>query len=331
MFGSHLSVAGGMINALYEGAKLGLDTVQVFTKNQRQWVAKPLDEADAKVWLDELKKMGWQGRTVSHNSYLINMASPDPALREKSTVAMRDEIERCERLGIPYLVFHPGSHSSTGVDDGIARLGESCARLLSETKGYKTVLCLENTAGGGSTLGRSLEELAAMRDAIRKAAGSDAKGRVGFCIDTCHALASGYDLASTEGGNNSGAPRTLEQGFALGDAFLDELDRVLGFDSLRVLHLNDSLGGRGSHIDRHAHIGEGQVALGAFGAIVNHPKLADVPMILETPKGEDDSGQAWDTVNLAKLRSLIRPDQGKKRAQVPSGQGKRGSAAKRSR
>jgi deoxyribonuclease-4 len=321
MFGSHLSVAGGLVNALHDAQRLGFDTVQVFTRNQRQWNVKPLDAAAADQWQTELRRLGWQGRTVAHNSYLVNMASPDAELREKSIATMLDELQRCERLGIAFLVFHPGAHVGEGVDAGLARLADAVARLLRETRGGTTVLCLENTAGGGSTLGRSFEELAHARALIDKAAGRDADGRIGFCIDTCHALAAGYDIAATDGPKGTGRKRTLVQGRALGDAMLAELDRAVGLDAVRVLHLNDSLGDRGSHIDRHAHIGHGRVALGAFAAIVNHPRLQAVPKILETPKEDDEKGRPWDTVNLAKLRRLITPGDPPKTSQVQIRQG----------
>ena len=165
-------------------------------------------------------------------------------------------------------------------------------------------MCLEDTAGGGSTLGRTFEELADLAKYMHEEAGTDADGRVAFCLDTCHALASGYDIASHANGDGTGKKRTRSEAEALGEAMLDEFDAVCGLENLKVVHLNDSVGARGSHRDRHAHIGRGNVAIGAFASIVNRPELADVPMILETPKGEDDKGRPWDRVNLAKLRRM---------------------------
>jgi len=306
MFGSHLSVAGGLVNALIEAQPLKLDTVQVFTKNQRQWTVPPLDPGAAKDWLAELTRLKWQQRTVSHASYLINLASPDDELWRKSIAAMRDEIERCQALSIPFLVHHPGAHMGTGVEAGLRRIAKAYKQLYTQTRGCAVVTCLENTAGGGSTLGRSFEELAQLKAMIEQEAGADAAGRVGFCIDSCHALAAGYDIADTGAGDGTGTRRTVAQGEALGAAMLEELGRVCGLEHIRVLHLNDSLGSRGSHLDRHAHIGQGRVSIGAFAAMVNHPRLRGVPMILETPKGEDPSGRAWDAVNLGKLTRLTR-------------------------
>ncbi|MBL0928422.1 MAG: deoxyribonuclease IV [Phycisphaerales bacterium] len=305
MIGSHLSVAGGLTNALDEAQRLGLDTVQVFTKNQRQWRVPPLSDSAADAWLSELRRLGWTSRTVAHNSYLVNLASPDPDLRAKSLDSMREDLDRCRRLSIRYLVFHPGAHMGQGVAPAIERLAQACATLLRETRGSDVVLCLENTAGGGTTLGRTLEELAAAKAAIDTAAGPDARRRVGFCIDTCHALAAGYDLASTPAGDGTGRKRTRAEGRALGQAFLQAFDRACGLSNLRVLHLNDSLAARASRLDRHAHIGQGKVAPGVFAAIVNHPALRNTPMILETPKGDDPKGKPWDLANARRLRALL--------------------------
>ena len=310
MFGSHLSIAGAMTNALAEAEGLGLDTVQVFTKNQRQWKVKPLDPGARDEWLAELKRLDWADRAVAHDSYLINLASPNPELRDKSIALMREEIERCTALSIPFLVSHPGAHTSpddppeAAVEAGLVRIARAYAALFKQTRGAGVVVCFENTAGGGTTLGRTFEELARLAELVHQEAGADAEGRVGFCLDSCHALAAGYDIAATPNDDGSGRKRTLAQGTELGEAMLEAFDRTCGLDRLRVVHLNDSLGTRGSRIDRHAHVGKGHVAKGAFGAIVNHPRLAGVPKILETPKGENEKGVPWDRVNLRALRRL---------------------------
>lgn len=304
-FGSHLSIAGGMVNAIDEARRLRMDTVQVFTKNQRQWKVSPLKEEDRAAWLEGLRSAGWESRTVAHDSYLINLASPDKELWEKSVRVMREEIERCEALSIPYLVSHPGAHMGEGVDKGLRKIARAYKRLFRETRGGRTMVCLEDTAGGGTTLGRTFEELGDLKRYIEDAAGADAEGRVGFCFDTCHALAAGYDLASHEGGDGTGKKRTRAEAEELAGGVLDEFDSICGLGNLRVVHLNDSVGARGSRRDRHAHIGQGNVAMGAFAAVVNRPELSDVPMILETPKGENDKGVAWDTVNLRRLRRLV--------------------------
>lgn len=307
MFGSHLSIAGAMTNALDEAESLGMETVQVFTKNQRQWRVRPLEDGVRDAWNARVESLGWAGRAVAHDAYLINLASPDDALWAKSMGLMREEIERCAALRIPALVSHPGAHMGSGVEEGLRRIAAAYKVLFRETRGCDVTMCFENTAGGGTTLGRTFEELARLRELVMEASG-DAAGRVAFCVDTCHALAAGYDIASHAGGDGTGKKRTLAEGERLGREMLERFDEACGIESLRVLHLNDSLGGRGSRRDRHAHIGHGNVAKGAFGAVVNHPALEGVPKILETPKGEDEKGRAWDRVNLSALKRLRRND-----------------------
>lgn len=297
LFGSHLSVAGGMFNALLEGERLGLDTVQVFTKNQQQWKAPPLDPGAASAWLGELKRLGWEGRTVSHASYLINLASPDDDLWNKSIDLMTVEVERCEALSIPFLVHHPGAYTTGTESGGLGRIAGAYREMFRRTRGFRTVCCLENTVGSGSNLGRPFEQLADLRARIIEATGE--AGRVGFCFDTCHAHAGGYDLSTIEGG----------------ERVLDEFDRVCGLANLRVVHMNDSQAPLGSRKDRHAHIGEGTIGAGpgakrplkktGFAAVVNRAELRECPMILETPKGEDDSGKPHDARNLRRLRGLL--------------------------
>lgn len=298
MFGSHLSIAGGMHNALDEAQTLGLDSVQVFTKNQQQWKAKPLADDAIAAWRERLDELGWADRAVSHASYLINLASPDDELWRKSIDLMTDEIKRCEALSIPFLVHHPGAYTQSDADTGLSRIADAYSHLLERTRGFRTVCCLENTVGNGTILGRTFEELADLRDRIIDRAGEP--GRVGFCFDTCHAHAGGYDLSERDGA----------------DAVLDEFDRTCGLAHLRVVHLNDSVGDVGSRKDRHAHIGAGTITNppgntrqplkdSGFAAVVNRPELARTPMILETPKGEDDRGTPHDLKNLRRLRRLI--------------------------
>jgi len=305
MFGSHLSIAGSMANALRDAESLQLDCVQVFTKNQQQWKVKPLAEAEIREWTAELSRLGWSAgkgqpaRTVSHASYLINLAAPDPELWGKSIDLMTEEIVRCELLGIPLLVHHPGAFTTSTREEGLVRIVRAYAELFSRTKGYRTVSCLENTVGSGSNLGREFGELAAVRAKIIEATGE--ASRVGFCFDTCHAHAGGYDMSTRVGA----------------DAVLDEFDATCGLAHMRAIHLNDSKGAVGSRLDRHAHIGEGTIggpstrpttarlAKTGFAAIVNRAILRDVPMILETPKGETKGGTPFDTINLNRLRKLV--------------------------
>ncbi len=295
-----------MERAIVEAETLKLDCVQVFTKNQRQWKVKPLEQAQIDAWASELKRVGWGGqkgphRSVSHASYLINLASPDDELWEKSIALMREEIERCDALGIPLLVHHPGAYTTSDETSGRKRIAGAYRKLFKETRGARVISCLENTVGSGSNMGRTFEELAMLREMIIEATGE--AERVGFCIDTCHAHAGGYDMSSRQSA----------------DEALDLLDRTCGLANVRCLHLNDSIGDLGSRKDRHAHIGEGtlgraggltggkklQIGKTGFASVVNRPELAGRPMILETPKGEDPKGTPWDTINVRRLRGLV--------------------------
>jgi deoxyribonuclease-4 len=285
-----------MVNALDEAAKLGLDSVQVFTKNQQQWKAKPLADADVSAWRTRIAEMGWQGgQTVSHASYLINLASPDDELWAKSIDLMTIELERCEALGISFLVHHPGAFTTSTREAGLARIAAAYRELFKRTRGFKTVSCLENTVGSGSNLGSAFEELAALRSLIIDAA--SAPERVGFCIDTCHAHAAGYDLSTAAGAA----------------AALDTLESSCGLANVRVLHLNDSKALCGSRRDLHEHIAEGTIGTHGFKAFLNHRALSGRPMIMETPKGDNDAGTPFDTLNLRRLRSFMASDQPPKR------------------
>lgn len=284
-----------MCNALTEAEGLGMDTVQVFTKNQQQWKAKPLDPAMVEQWHAQIADLGWSDRTVSHASYLINLASPDDELWKKSIDLMTDEIQRCETLGIPYLVHHPGAYTSSDLEAGLTRIARAYKELFKRIPDGRTTCCLENTVGGGSVIGRTFEELARLRDMIADKTG--APDRVGYCFDTCHAHAGGYDMADR----------------ADADRVLDEFDRLCGLDVLHVVHINDSVGDAGSRKDRHAHIGEGTIGRGTtaarlrrsgFASVVNRAELADRPKILETPKGVSDAGTPHDTLNLRRLARL---------------------------
>lgn len=299
MFGSHLSIAGSMVNALHEAERLKLECVQVFTKNQQQWKTKPLDPAMVAEWRSEIARLGWEDRTVSHASYLINLASPDSELWDKSIALMIEEINRCETLGIPFLVHHPGAYTTSTRPKGVKRIAAAYKKLLKATKGYRTICCLEDTVGSGSNLGRTFDELAQLRSLICD--GTGMPDRVAFCFDTCHAHAGGYDMSTRAGA----------------DAVLDEFDSLCGLEHMRVVHLNDSKGDVGSRKDRHDHIGEGTIGgstriaklkQSGFAAVVNRAELALVPKILETPKGSTESGRAWDTMNVGRLKKLIESD-----------------------
>ena len=283
MFGSHLSIAGGMHRAIERALELGMDCVQVFTKNQRQWRAPPLRDEQVDAWLDAQDAAGLQGY-VSHDSYLINLASPDPATRERSMALFREEMARCDALRIPLLVTHPGAHLGEGEEAGLRRVAEALNSLHEALPDAAVTTCLEVTAGQGTTLGHRLEHLAWLMDHV------EANERLGVCLDTAHLLAAGYDLTSA-----AGAKRVLK-----------EVDATVGLDRVRVVHVNDSKVERGRRVDRHAHIGHGHVSLEAFKALMNHPTLRRVPKILETPKEKDEQGRDWDTVNLETLRAMVR-------------------------
>ncbi len=314
MFGSHLSIAGSMVNALHEAEKLGLDTVQVFTKNQQQWKAKPLDSAMVQEWCREIKRLGWGDRVVSHASYLINLASCDDELWAKSIDLMTDEIERCETLGIAFLVHHPGSHVKWTLEEGIGRITLAYRELFRRTKGAKVISCLEGTVGAGSTIGGPFEQLALLREGIiEQTAQPD---RIGFCLDSCHMHAFGYDMSTQPSAEHA----------------LQSFDRICGMQNLKVWHINDSKGKLASRLDRHQHIGEGWIGGGAkahtgegvfdskslassgFASIVNHPAAVRIPKIMETPKDDRDTDEPSDVINLRRLKSLIRLDEGRKAA-----------------
>lgn len=304
MFGSHLSVAGGMHNALLEAERLKLGCVQVFTKNQQQWKVKALAASAVNDWAAALGRLGWDGsRVVSHASYLINLASPDDELWKKSVDLMTVEIERCEALGIRTLVHHPGAYTSSNADEGLDRIAKAYKKLLSSTAGFSCVVCLEDTVGSGSNLGRTFEELADLRGRILDLTGCPE--RVGYCLDTCHLHAGGYDLSSRDSA----------------EGVLRAFDRVCGLEHVRALHFNDSMKDVGSRKDRHAHIGEGTICRkggiesggrvkvrdSGFAAFVNEPAFAGLPKILETPKEDSPKGTPMDTLNIRRLRSAIDP------------------------
>jgi deoxyribonuclease-4 len=281
MFGSHLSISGGMHHALLAAEQLSLETVQVFTKNQQQWAAKPLEEAAIQIFRSHAERLGF-AKIVAHDSYLINLASADPVLWEKSIAAFREEMRRCDQLGIAYLVTHPGAHCGSGEACGIGRVIEAMNRILEEEKEGRVTVCLETTAGQGSCLGCSFEHLAEMRRGI------DRKERVGVCVDTCHILAAGYDI-TTEAGTR---------------AVLQQMEETFGVEQIKVWHLNDSKKPLGSRVDRHEHIGRGCVGLEGFRVICEDARFRDVPKILETPKEAAPDGREWDEVNLELLRGF---------------------------
>lgn len=278
--GAHMSIAGGVSYALERAASVKSNAVQVFTKNNRQWQGPPLAQPDVLRW-NEQKPIHQIGDAVSHASYLINMASPKEDLWEKSVAAHQDELERACAYGIPHVVLHPGSHTGSGLEGGIARIAAGLNRIHAATpQCTETLTLLELMAGQGATIGGSISELRRIIDQV------DDPARVGICMDTCHAFAAGYDLRTAAGY----------------EAMLEELDRELGLAVLKCWHFNDSKGALGSHLDRHVHIGEGEIGSEGFGVILNDPRWDGIPMLLETPK-EDDLKE--DLMNLQRLCALV--------------------------
>lgn len=280
--GSHLSIAGGLYNAVDGARRLGLQTVQVFVKNQRQWAAPPLTDDDVQAWRSRCAAAPF-GPVVAHASYLINLASADEALRLRSRDAFADELLRCSQLGIPYLVVHPGAAVGQPRDAAVANVSRALDEIFDANPRITAMPLLETTAGQGSTLGRTAEELGAMIAGARHA------DRLGVCVDTCHVFAAGYDIRDR----------------AEYEKLLESAERAFGIARIRVIHLNDSKGACGSHFDRHEHIGLGQIGDDGFRHVLSDPRIARLPMILETPKDERDDGVEWDTVNVNRLRSLI--------------------------
>ncbi len=278
-FGAHMSISGGLHKAFGYGQRAGCDTIQIFSKNQQQWRGKALLEQDIALFKAEQQRTGL-GPIIVHDSYLINLASPNDELWEKSIGAFADELERCNALGIPYLVTHPGAHTGSGEEAGLQREASAINRLLDTGVGGDTMILLETTAGQGTCLGQRFEHLAYLIEQMQH------PERLGVCVDTCHMLAAGYDIRT---------PAACAATFA-------EFDRIVGIERIKAFHLNDSQKDLGSRVDRHTHIGAGCVGLEGFRAIVNDPRFADLPMILETPKGDD---LAEDIENLSRLRGLI--------------------------
>lgn len=280
-FGAHMSISGGIALAFDRLTEVDGEALQIFTANQRQWRVKMPSPAEIETF--KARRQQVPGVPVaSHDSYLINLASPNPETADKSLAAFREELHRCAALGIEYLIMHPGSHLGEGIEAGLQRFTANLDRALAEAGiGRQVMVLLETTAGQGTNLGASFEELAAI------IAASSHPERLGVCYDTCHTFAAGYDIRT---------PKAYAQTMA-------QFDRLLGLERLRFFHLNDAKQGLGSRIDRHAHIGQGEITVAGFRNLVNDPRFADHPMVLETPKSED---LHEDRENLALLRSLCK-------------------------
>ena len=288
-----MSTTGGLPRAVERAHATGCKTLQIFTKSGRQWRARPLPKPE----IDKFRQLSAEldvQPAIAHASYLINLGSPDNALQDKSRNALGEELDRAEALGLLGLVLHPGSYTTTSEEEGLARIAEGIVAALSGRQNYRTTLLLEHTAGQGTNLGYTFEQLGII---ITEAERNSAP-RIGACLDTCHLLAAGYDLSS-----DAAYAKTMT-----------EFDRHVGIDRLRAIHLNDSEHPLASRKDRHAHIGRGHVGLSAFRRLLADPRLQSIPMVLETPKTQtkNPSGKMtaidadpMDLENLRTLRELL--------------------------
>jgi deoxyribonuclease IV len=281
LIGAHMSTSGGLSTAFDRGQSVGIATMQIFAKNQNRWEQRPATPEEIAKWHQRQADTGI-APVVSHAAYLLNLGTPAEDVWEKSINALADELTRAEQLGLLGVVFHPGAHMGTGEEAGVARIVEGMNRAHAATPGFRTMTLIEGTAGQGSALGYTFEQLRDMRAGVRE------PDRVGYCLDTCHLFAAGYDLRTREAY----------------DATMTQFDRLVGLQHLKCFHFNDAKKPLGSRVDRHDHIGTGQLGLAAFGFILNDPRLAAVPKILETPKSDD---MHEDVENLNVLRGLMQP------------------------
>lgn len=277
--GAHMSIAGGVDQALCRGATIGCEAIAMFTKNNNQWRAKPLTQEDADRFRNALIETGIRP-VVAHTSYLINLGSPNTTLWKKSMASMEEELARAQTLGIPYLVVHPGSHTGKGQEYGLGRVAEAFNRIHAKLRNLSVVTLVEHTAGQGSNLCCTFEEIAKLRNLIAE------PQRVQVCLDTCHLFAAGYDLRKPES-------------YA---SIFKQFDEVVGIENIKAWHVNDSKNPLGSHVDRHEHIGKGTIGRAGFRNLLNDPRWDDLPTLLETPKDPD---MKQDRMNLRALRRLI--------------------------
>jgi deoxyribonuclease-4 len=279
LLGSHVPTIGGVATAIDRGVGIGCTAMQIFVKNNMQWFAKPMPEADARAFTDHPLR-GRVEAVVAHAGYLINLGVEGTENHEKSLRSLADEMLRCEQLGIRSLVLHPGSHLGAGIEAGIACVIRNLDRLHAEHPDLKVRITLETTAGQGACLGARFEEIAAILAGVKD------RKRLEVCLDTAHVFAAGYDLSAP-----GGAETTLA-----------EFDRVIGINRLSLLHINDSKAALGSRVDRHDNLGKGLIGLDTFRWIMRAKELAAIPKILETPKGKD---LAEDVEAMALLQSFL--------------------------
>lgn len=282
ILGAHMSMAGGYYKAVEEAHLRGCDCVQLFTKNNNQWQGKPIETSDCERFQAALAQHQIVA-PLSHTSYLINLASPDDTLWKRSIEAMVVEFQRAHQLGISQVVLHPGSPTTESDEFGLTRIVQGLRETIRQTPELTTRCLLETTAGQGRHLGHRFEHLATLLDDLQD------PQRFGVCVDTCHIFAAGYPLSTKKEYETT----------------MNELVRIVGLESIHAFHLNDSQKPLGSRVDRHAHIGHGEIGTKAFGYLLNDRRWHNVPMYLETPKEELD-GRHWDEINLETLRAMIK-------------------------
>jgi deoxyribonuclease-4 len=277
LLGAHVSISGGFYHAPLRGQELGCNTIQIFTKNANQWKAREILPGEIEKFQESLISSNI-APVVAHDSYLINLASPDNELWKKSLRAFLEEMERAESLKIPYLVTHPGSHKDAGEDEGLKKLIESFNSLHRDTKGFRLTILLETTAGQGSALGYRFEHIGEIINHMKE------PDRIGVCFDTCHTYAAGYNIKEEKGYYQT----------------WEDFNRIIGLSKLRVIHLNDCKKDLGSRVDRHEHIGKGDLGLEFFNRLLHDQRFQNIPMILETP-----GGQPEHKMNLETLKALV--------------------------
>ena len=279
--GAHMSISGGLHKALLRGEEVACDTIQIFTKSNMQWKARDLAQKEIELFKQTQAETGI-GPVVGHDTYLINLASPDKEMYKKSVDSFIVEMLRSDSIGLPYLVMHPGAHMGKGEKWGLKRIASSLNTVFKAAKGTRVKVLLETTAGQGTNLGYAFDHLAQIMDM------ADEPERLAVCYDTCHTFAAGYDIRTKKAYN----------------ATFKEFDRIIGLDKLKVFHINDAKKELGSRVDRHDHIGKGLLGLDAFRFIMTDRRFRDTPKILETPKGEV-KGRSWDEINLKALRQMM--------------------------
>jgi len=278
LLGAHVSTSGGCAMAIDRAVSIGCTAMQIFVKNNMQWFAPPLPAAEAGAFRHHPHR-GDLRSVFGHTGYLINLAATNPDFHARSMRSLAEELVRAEQLGLPFLVLHPGAHMGAGVEAGLEKVASSLDRLLADSARNPVRIALEITAGQGSTLGRTFEELAWLLAHVKRT------GRLCVCLDTAHLFAGGHDIST---------PAGVKQTFA-------QFDKIIGRERLAALHLNDSKTPLGSRVDRHEHIGKGRIGLEAFRYIMRQPRFRDIPKVLETPKGKE---MKEDIENMALLRSL---------------------------